>query len=260
MLRPGSRSCSSTRSTLSLGLSALAILALLGGACSTAESGKGAADPRRLTLDRLYSLPHLIGTAPARFAWSPDSSRVAFLWNDEGMGFRDVWVVPAARPDARPVRWTRLPQVESDAADQDPVSAAEARARRERDPGAVEVLWHPDGERLLVSFRGDLWLVREGEQPKRALENARQPAFSADGTHLAFLRRGDLWLATGEGASERRLTKLASDGVRTASFRWSPDLSARRRPHSMPTVQPSSRAAASACLCWARSAGPASCP
>ena len=46
----------------------------------------------RLTLDRLYSLPRIIGTAPTAIAWSPGSTRMAFLWNDEGTNFRDVWV------------------------------------------------------------------------------------------------------------------------------------------------------------------------
>ena len=45
-----------------------------------------------LTLERLYSLPRLIGTAPTGIVWAPDSSRFAFLWNDEGTNFRDVWM------------------------------------------------------------------------------------------------------------------------------------------------------------------------
>ena len=38
---------------------------------------------KRLTIERLYSLPRLIGTAPKGFSWSPDSKRLAFLWNNE---------------------------------------------------------------------------------------------------------------------------------------------------------------------------------
>ncbi len=41
------------------------------------------------------SLPSLIGTSPSGLAWSPDGSQLAFLWNDEGMPFRDVWIVSA---------------------------------------------------------------------------------------------------------------------------------------------------------------------
>ena len=49
-----------------------------------------------LTVERLAALPSLIGTAPAAPAWSPDATRLAFLWNDQAMPFHDVWVVDAA--------------------------------------------------------------------------------------------------------------------------------------------------------------------
>ena len=46
-----------------------------------------------LTVQRIAALPSLIGTAPTKPVWSPDSSRLAFLWNDEAMPFRNIWVV-----------------------------------------------------------------------------------------------------------------------------------------------------------------------
>jgi dipeptidyl-peptidase-4 len=48
-----------------------------------------------LTVERLAALPSLIGTAPVAPVWSPDSTRLAFLWNDQAMPFHDVWVVDA---------------------------------------------------------------------------------------------------------------------------------------------------------------------
>ncbi len=44
----------------------------------------GASPPEKLSIERLYSLPNLIGTAPSGFAWSGDGRHLAFLWNDEG--------------------------------------------------------------------------------------------------------------------------------------------------------------------------------
>ena len=49
-------------------------------------------DASKLTIDRLYSLPNLIGTAPRGFSWSADGRYLAFLWNDDGMNFHDVWI------------------------------------------------------------------------------------------------------------------------------------------------------------------------
>ena len=45
------------------------------------------------SVERLMSLPNLTGTPPSSPAWSPDGSMLAFLWNDKGYPFRDIWVV-----------------------------------------------------------------------------------------------------------------------------------------------------------------------
>ena len=183
----------------------------------------------KLTIDRLYSLPHLIGTAPGGFAWSRDGQYVAFLWNDGGMNFRDVWMLDVENPDGGPVRVTRMPQRQASAPDpDDPVSAAEAETRREVDRGVSSVVWHPDGRQMLVNFRGDLWLVAPGSAPRRLTETRAvetQAAYSPHGDMLAFLRGGDLWLmpANGPAASAVRTTTVAQPGVRLASYRWSPD-------------------------------------
>src|SRR5690349_4137354 len=55
-----------------------------------------AAQTPPLTTDRIASFPYLAGTPPSNVVWSPDSSRVAFLWNDKGMPFRDLWVASAS--------------------------------------------------------------------------------------------------------------------------------------------------------------------
>ena len=63
-------------------------------AAAAATAVPASAQPgSRLTVERVASLPSLIGTAPSGLAWSPDSSQLAFLWNDEGWPYRDVWVV-----------------------------------------------------------------------------------------------------------------------------------------------------------------------
>jgi hypothetical protein len=117
----------------------------------------------RLTIERLYSLPNLIGTAPGGFAWSSDGRYVAFLWNDSGHVFRDVWMLDVENPETGPERVTRMPRVGAPPIDpNDPVSAAEAEARLESELGVSSVVWHPDGRRMLVSLRGDLWLVSPG--------------------------------------------------------------------------------------------------
>jgi dipeptidyl-peptidase-4 len=183
----------------------------------------------RLTLDRLYSLPSLIGTAPRGFAWSADGRYLAFLWNDEGRNFHDVWVLDVEDPDGAPERVTWMPQATAPATENsDPVAAVEAEIRAERDRGVSSVVWHPDGRRMLVSFRGDLWLVAMGAGPSRLTETRAaemQAAYSPDGDVLAFLRNGDLWLmpADGPASAAVRRTNVAGPAIRLTGFQWSPD-------------------------------------
>jgi dipeptidyl-peptidase-4 len=200
---------------------------------SLVPSGETSAQAPRLTIERLYSLPRIIGTPPRSFAWSSDGRHLAFLWNDEGRNFRDVWVLDTAAPDQVPTRVTHLPHLDPlSGPTLDPVAAAESEERAERDPGVTAVTWHPDGRRLLITFRGDLWLVTPDGQPRRltdtpALET--QAAYSPAGDLLAFLTQGELWLmaadppaaASGTPAAVRRIDSISPD-VGIASFRWSP--------------------------------------
>jgi dipeptidyl-peptidase-4 len=187
------------------------------------------AEATRLTLERLYAQPSLIGTAPRGFAWSPDGRRLAFLWNDEGLSFHDVWTLEVEDPDGTPVRATRMPRPAGPEVDpDDPLAVALVQDRVERDRGVGTVTWHPDGRRLLVGFRGDLWLVAPGAEARRLTETAAAegaPSYSPDGSRLAFLREGDLWLMS-VGAAEsgaRRLTAIARPDARITDYRWSPD-------------------------------------
>jgi dipeptidyl-peptidase 4 len=181
----------------------------------------------RLTLERLYSMPRLIGTAPRGFAWSPDSRSLAFLWNDEGTNFYDVWMITIERP-AEPVRLSRMPRQQPSAAAPDDMSTIEARAAGELERGVIAVEWYPDGRRLLMAFRGDLYTLEPGAEPVRLTETPaaeQQAAFSPDGRWLTSLRNGDLWIRSGaaaDGGPPRQLTRLAAPAVAVSSYAWSP--------------------------------------
>src|SRR2546430_17590423 len=58
-----------------------------------------------LTVERVAAFPNLAGTLPTSPVWSPDSARIAFLWNDKGYPFRDVWL---AERDGKPRRVTDM--------------------------------------------------------------------------------------------------------------------------------------------------------
>ncbi|KKB80657.1 hypothetical protein VW29_16780 [Devosia limi DSM 17137] len=45
-----------------------------------------------LSFETLYSEPYIIGTLPIGAQWSGDGRKLAFLWNDGGHTFRDIWI------------------------------------------------------------------------------------------------------------------------------------------------------------------------
>ena len=191
----------------------------------------GSAQPKpEYSIDRFYSLPSLIGTEPRGLTWSPDGRTVAFLWNDEGMPFLDVFVarVVSGQP-VKPERVTRLPRPDIPASMPTSYEAQRSAIAAELDEGVRAVSWHPDGRRLMYAMHGNLWFVTPGQQPVRVVAPPgalQRPTFDATGTRIAFLYEGDLWVAALRGdtlSAPRRLTSLSRAGVGVEDFVWSPD-------------------------------------
>ncbi len=172
---------------------------------------------KELTLARLTALPALTGTAPLRPVWSRDSERIAFLWNDRAMPFRDVFVVDAASGGAR-----RLTSLEGGGG------------------GVSDVTWTPDGKALIFVLDGAMFRVSsDGAPPERLTELSAargQLAFSPEGRYLSWVEDGDLWLWNQETTERVRATQLGAPpigvvpGARNSrldreivSYRWSPD-------------------------------------
>jgi len=178
-------------------------------------SGANAKAP---SLERIVSLPSLTGTAPSSPQWSPDSARVAFLWNDEGMPFRDVWVVEADGENLR--RLTRL------APDKTPPpkpgqtrEAMLERSARRHATGVAQIAWTPDSDRVVYVHGGGMYAVPiNGSEAQPLLpEDAtgHSPVYSPDGGRLAFVRDHDLWLHDFERGTTSRLTELGQSGIGT---------------------------------------------
>jgi len=84
--------------------SALLLLLLLAATAHATDA------PLALTLERIVSRrPALSGTAPGAPTWSPDGKLLAFLWNDQGLPERQVWVVGRDGSGLRRVTEPRTP-------------------------------------------------------------------------------------------------------------------------------------------------------
>ncbi len=173
------------------------------------------ASAQRLTVERVASLPSLIGTAPAAITWAPDSRRLAFLWNDSGWPYRDVWTVAADGTGLRRVTdFQRFDPAPAPPAENTTAAVAARAAARARG-GASELAWLPDGA-LVVVHRGQLFRVAlNGGAPERLPvgEGVSDVSVSPDGARVAFLRDGDLWWWTRGAAAPERLTSLGVTGI-----------------------------------------------
>jgi dipeptidyl-peptidase 4 len=168
-----------------------------------------------LTVERVASLPSLIGTAPASPAWSPDSRWLAFRWNDGGWPFRDLWVVAADGTGRRRLtdlqRTHPLPAPPSGTSTAALAAQAAARARG----GISEFLWLPDSRSLMFVSSGRLFQVplEGGSLQALPVEGASDISLSPDGSRVGFLREGDLWMWTRTGGAPVRLTSVAAPGI-----------------------------------------------
>ena len=152
---------------------------------------------KKLSIDRLYSLPWLIGTKPQDPRWSAESRQLAFLWNDEGTNFYDVWMTDVTTP--KPIRVTSMPRLDSPPDPGTDLAKLEQVARAETDRGVSAVIWAPDGKHLIFTFHGLLYWVLPGHSPERLIdssESQRHVAAAPRGNRVAYVsgrcqRHGD---------------------------------------------------------------------
>lgn len=193
----------------------------------------------RLTIERITrSQPSLAGTLPLNPVWSPDSSRLAFLWNDQGMGQRDVWIVEAS--GGAPKRVTDFERLLAEMRlGQGGPGARTPRPAAPLGPApAAQLIWTPDGRALVAAFLGQLVRVPlDGARPQpltRSPGPKIAPAFSPDQQTLSFLQGNDLWLlnmktgelkqATNQGVPPIGVVlEAAWPDAGFGLYRWSPD-------------------------------------
>lgn len=205
---------------LRLPASLLALLLMLAGAGASADA------PTPLSLERLYRLPWITGTAPTEPHWAADSRRVAFLWNDDGSNFRDVWIADVA--GTAPRRLAAMPRPAMTPTAGDDVAQLARAARAETDPGVTSLAWAPDGRHVVFGFHDRLYRVLDGgsAEPLTAEHGGGgAPTPAPRGAQLAYLGSGGLWVIDPAAAAPtpRQVVTPAAKDVEVEAFWWSAD-------------------------------------
>jgi dipeptidyl-peptidase-4 len=187
-------------------------------ACRPPADGVSPASPSAtLTVERVAALPSLIGTAPTSIGWSPDGTRVGFLWNAEGWPFRDLYLVAADGTGLTRITDLRSTDSAPVPPDEDvSTDALAARAAARARGGIAEVTWDgPDS--LVFVHRGQAFRVAgaAGSTPDALPlgDGVSDVAVSPDRMRLAFLRDGDLWAWDRRSPAPQRLTAIGVPGI-----------------------------------------------
>ena len=173
----------------------LSCLVLAASAC-TANAVEQHAPPR-LTIDQLVDIKH-----PSNPVWSPDSTRVAFVWDRAGVS--NLYVVDAARPGT-------------------------PRALTSFAAGApAGLFWSADSQGVYFSRGGDLWQVSSSGGDPTPVWTTASPEMNISASptvaSVAFVRPAskgsDLVVRSLTSGAE---TRLAHDDAGIGSANWSPD-------------------------------------
>jgi len=197
------------------------------------------------SLEEIVALPNPAGSPPSAPVWSPDGGKLAFLWNERGFPFRDIYVVDSDGATPR-----RLTTMDPEADQLKPfgehfgedlsLAALTAASNRRHAGGVSEILWDPQGDRILFVFRGDIYAVpAAGGSPQPLIRSSGGKSsvqFSPDGRFLSFLQGGDLWLQRFDGNYLTQATHVGQPSINTVPvgayltrdveyrrYSWSPD-------------------------------------
>jgi dipeptidyl-peptidase 4 len=163
------------------------------------------AQKKPITIDTLTERVGATRETPGAIVWAPDGKRFAYLKNNRVMLY-DV----RARAEKELLSLDPL----EDAAVAPPQSEPFDWQNRHVSENSFE--WSRDGKELLLSVRGDLFLLNldsgKWQQLTATSEPERDPKLSPDAARVAFRRDHDLYVME---IASRKVTRLTEDGSAT---------------------------------------------
>ncbi|MFN7922150.1 MAG: S9 family peptidase [Bryobacteraceae bacterium] len=176
------------------------------------------------SLERLYTRPYMWGTLPDRLEWSRQGHTLAFLWNEQGNRFLDLY---AYHPDQnKRVRLTDLTSFQDELLTAEDDKDSRLKGHKMPDAGLGSFALSYDGTQAAFAYKGDLFIVpTDGSKPPFRLTRTKagesQPKFSPDGKKLASNRGGQVVVQDLGNGQLWQVTDV--EGGRLAAYEWSDD-------------------------------------
>ncbi|MFA4839004.1 MAG: DPP IV N-terminal domain-containing protein [Candidatus Neomarinimicrobiota bacterium] len=173
-----------------------------------------AAEP--IDLPFIFQQPLRYGTVPISAKWSPDDSKMAFLWNEKGGRFRDIYI-----KDIDAIGVQRITSF-----GKNPSLPPTDLIR--------DLVWSPDGKTVVFEFQNNIYQsgIRRDDKPAIWIPSASRPAFSPNRKYIVYEKNADYWIQEISSGKTARLTgALPAENTLTnhpffagtPHFRWSSD-------------------------------------
>ncbi|MCM2316598.1 MAG: protein kinase, partial [Thermoanaerobaculia bacterium] len=130
-------------------------------------------------------------------SFSPDGKRIVFV--NSAAAVPQLWILTLGESQPRQVTFGEL------------------TADRPR--------WSPTDERIVFTRRDvsdprdqtpkawSVWVVEPGGEPRKILDQAKNPSWSGDGRRIVFERGGAVWIAAPDGSAQRRIEAIPAVGI-----------------------------------------------
>jgi dipeptidyl-peptidase-4 len=153
------------------------------------------------------------GTAiPGALRWTPDGTRITYLYSTGGTLTRELFVEDPAAPGRKPL----FAPPEGGATEDNLSEEEKLRRERERNRnlGVTRYEWAEKADRFLVPLLGDVW-VQDGLEgpPRKVVDTDAAPAldvhFSRDGEWIAYVLDAEVHVVASRGGTPKQVTSGA---------------------------------------------------
>ncbi|PIS30716.1 MAG: hypothetical protein COT43_01160 [Candidatus Marinimicrobia bacterium CG08_land_8_20_14_0_20_45_22] len=131
-----------------------------------------------IDLPFIFQRPLSYGTVPISVKWSPNDAKLAFLWNEKGEQFRDIYI--------KDIESTGIQRITSFGKN---LSLSPTNIIR-------NLVWSPDGKSIIFEFQSDIYQcgIRRDDKPAIWIPSASHPSFSPTGKYIVYEKDSDIWI------------------------------------------------------------------